>query len=63
MVVNDYWGRGVQRWILFVAGLAIIAAMLGKWLREGTPPDPIFGGMAMVMMGLGQELARRLGGG
>jgi len=61
-MVNDQWGRALREWILFTVGVAMICVFTGKWLWTGDPPDVTLGGIALILVGVGNEVLKRAGG-
>ena len=60
--MNEQLGRALREWILFAIGCIIILAMCGRWLVSGSPPDVTLGGIALILVGVGNEVLKRTGG-
>lgn len=60
-MVNDGRGRVFREWILFAVGCGIIMAMTAKWFLTGEPPDVTLGGIALLLVGVGNEVLKRTG--
>jgi hypothetical protein len=60
-MVNDQWGRVLREWILFGIGCAMICVLTGKWFLTGDAPDVTLGGIALILVGVGNEVLKRTG--
>jgi len=61
-VVNDQLGRALREWILFAVGVGMIVVFTAKWAYTGEPPDVTLGGIALILVGVGNEVLKRAGG-
>lgn len=59
--MNEQLGRALREWILFAIGCLIILAMGGRWMFTGNPPDVTLGGIALILVGVGNEVLKRSG--
>jgi hypothetical protein len=62
-IVNDQLGRAFKEWVLFAIGCAVIVAMTAKWIYTGDAPDVTLGGIALILVGVGNEVLKRSNGG
>lgn len=60
-MVNDQWGRAFREWILFALGCGMIVALTGKWVIGNQTPDVTLGGIALILVGVGNEVLKRTG--
>lgn len=60
-MVNEDWGRALREWILFAVGVAMILVLTSKWALTGEPPDVTLGGIALILVGVGNEILKRSG--
>jgi hypothetical protein len=58
-MVDDKWGRALRDWILFAIGVAMLVAFLGKWVVNGEAPDVTLSGIALILVGIGNEVLKR----
>lgn len=61
-MVNEQPGKALREWILFAVGCGMIVVLTGKWLATGDPPDVTLGGIALILVGVGNEVLKRAGG-
>lgn len=61
-MVNEEWAKSLREWILFAIGVTMILALTGKWVVTGEPPDVTLGGIALILVGVGNEVLKRAGG-
>ena len=61
VALNDQVGKAFRDWILFGIGCAMICVLTGKWVLTGEPPDITLGGMALILVGVGNEVLKRTG--
>ena len=60
--MNEDLGRALREWILFAIGVGMICVLTGKWMVTGDPPDVTLGGIALILVGVGNEVLKRAGG-
>lgn len=60
-MVNEDWGRALREWILFAIGVTMIVVLTAKWFISGEAPDVTLGGIALLLVGLGNEVLKRTG--
>lgn len=58
-MVDEKWGRALREWILFGIGVIMLIAFLGKWVVSGEPPDVTLAGIALILVGVGNEVLKR----
>ncbi len=61
--MNEQVGRALREWILFAVGVGIIVVLTVRWFTTGSPPDVTLGGIALILVGVGNEVLKRAGGG
>jgi len=62
-IVNDDVGKALREWILFAIGVVMITVLTAKWAVTGDTPDITLGGIALVLVGVGNEVLKRTGNG
>lgn len=62
-IVNERLGKLLQQWILFSIGIAMIVAINIHWWQEGGDAPWGLSGLALILVGLGHEVARWFGRG
>jgi len=60
-MVNDGLTRWLQQWILFFAGIGMIVVGV-KLTIDGEAPDQWYWAAALAATGIGNEIAKRIGG-
>lgn len=58
-VLNEELGRALRDWILFAIGCIVIVILTAKWALDGEAPDPYLGGIALLLVGVGNEILKR----
>ena len=58
-MVNEPWSRALREWILFGVGVVMLGALTGKWVATGEAPDVTLGGIALILVGVGNEVLKR----
>jgi len=62
-IVDDQIGKALRDWILFAVGCVMIVTITAKWVITGATPDITLGGIALVLVGVGNEVLKRTGNG